>query len=641
VTGLGAGTAFQGTYQITVGAPGGFFKGTGAGDITPPVLVSAEGTGDASEVIVTFSEPVAAGASTPSNYTLAPSASPGATVPVTAASVAGATVTLTLGAPLAAQTEYTLAVAHVFDSAGNEIPAGSAIAFTAATPVPYGVAGVFRFGSAYVGVAFTRPVNASAAIDPAHYAFSPPLALAETRLQENGATVILRATAPLPASTTYQVTVSDVPSATGDPLAGGDLFGFDTGAESVTDIALIHQNLPGYSGTMVTICGQVTIPVGSRGGTPSGYVQDGSGRGINLYGGSIQGAVNALGNVARVTGTVTPYFTTIEMTDYTSAALATGMPHVSAKRMTIAQANDPAWEGTYIETSGTLTDIQPSGASNVSYTATDGPSSITFRIANGLGILPGQYVVGDAVTGRGAGGSFQATYQINVGNLQDFFLSGTGGPDTTGPRLLSASGDDGSVRVLLTFDEPLSSVTATIAGAYTVTPAGGAPIPVQQAVLSASGRTVTLTLSAALSGGGTYIVDVTDITDVSGNPIAPGASITFTATLSAPSSAQLTVPAKTLVRGLPRQGELMPIVAAGVPGSKTVVRIFDVRGRLVRVLFDGSLPANGRQTLSWDARDESFEFVPAGMYVCHMLTTDPQGHDSESHAPIVVAVRLQ
>ena len=641
VTGAGAGTNFQGTYQVTAGVPGDFYKGTGSGDITPPVLVSVVGQGGDTHVGVTFSEPVGAGAATVANYTLHPTGSPGAPLTIEAASAAGAAVTLTLATPLVAATEYTLAVSHVQDLSGNEVPAGASLAFTAATPTPYSVAGVFRFGSAYVGVAFSKRVNASAATQVAHYEFSPPLALAGAVLQDNGQTVILRAAAPLPASATYNVTVSDVPSATGEALAPGGPYAFETGAETVIDIATIQADVGAHAGQLVTFYGQVTIPVGSRGGSPNGYVQDGSGRGINLFGGSIQGAVNQLGAVARVTGTVTPYFTTTEITDYTATAVAVGMPHLGARRLTVAQANDVAWEGTYIEASATITGIAASGTSNTSYTAADGPDAITFRVGNGLGIPAGQFVVGDRVTGRGAGGSFQSTYQINIGNLVDFFLAGSGGPDTTGPRVVSATGDDGSRQVVLGFDEPVNSNTATLASNYTVTPTGGVAITVTQVVLAASGRGVTLTLASPLVGGTVYAVAVTGVTDLADNPVAPGAGTTFTATLSAPSSATLDVRARTVVRGLSRQGELVSIDVAGPPNSKAVLRVFDLRGRLVKVLFDSRLPANGRRTITWDARDESFELVSAGLYVCHLLTTDTAGNTGEARVPVVVAVRLQ
>ncbi|HTK31274.1 MAG TPA: Ig-like domain-containing protein [Candidatus Saccharimonadaceae bacterium] len=641
VTGAGAGANFQGVYQATVGVPGDFYKGEGPGDQTPPVLVSASGEGGGAGITLTFSEPVGAGASVPANYVVAPTA--GSPIAVSNASAMGSTVTLTLAAPLVAATEYTVGVSNVQDAAGNAVPDGAAIVFTAATPVPFQVAAAFPFGADYVGVAFTRPVNASQATQASNYSFAPPLALAGATLQANGRTVILHTTAPLPASTTFALTVTGVTSATGDALLSPGPFSVVTGSETVTNIAAIQANPSAYSGQSVTFIGQVTIPVGSRGGAPNGYVEDGSGHGVNLYGGTIQGPVNQLGSVARITGTVTPYFTTTEITSYTATGLASGLPHLGARVLSVAECNSSNWEGTYIETSAEITDIAASGTSSVNYTATDGGASVTFRVGTGLGFLPGQFAVGDRVTGRGAGGSFQSSFQINVGNLQDFSLAGAGGPDTTAPRVVSASGTDGSTLVVVAFSEPLRSNEATLTGSYRVYPTSSPAslIAVRSIVMAANGRSVTVDLASTLGGAVSYTVEVTGVADLSGNVVAPGAAVAFVAASAIPFHARLAVPAVTLVRGMSRQGELMPVTLSGAPDSKALCRVFDIQGHLVRVLYDGKLTGTPRRSVTWDGRDERFEHVPAGLYVCHLLITDVNGSTSEDRAPIVVALRLQ
>ncbi len=65
------------------------------------------------------------------------------------------------------------------------------------------------------------------------------------------------------------------------------------------------------------------------------------------------------------------------------------------------------------------------------------------------------------------------------------------------------------------------------------------------------------------------------------------------------------------------------------PGS---VRVYDVSGRLVRVLRDGTLPA-GKQEVVWDGRDDSGRPVPAGIYWCRVDTPN------ESAARKVTRVR--
>jgi hypothetical protein len=642
VTGAGAGSVFQGTYQAIVGNAVDFYKGRGPGDITPPVLIGASGEGGASSIVVDFSEPLGSGASTASNYHVFPTGSPGAAIAVTTATASGSSVTLTLATALQGAIDYTVEVSAVEDPAGNPVPAGSSIRFVATTPTPFQVTGAFPFGARYVGVGFSRAVNASQAVQVSRYAFTPPLQIADARLQENGRTVILHAATPLPSSTSYSVTVNGITSATGEDLAGTGPFAFQTAAETVVDIADIQADVAAWTGRTVTVIGQTFIPVGSRGGTPSGYVQDGSGRGVNLFGGAVQGAVNQLGSIALVTGTVEAFFTTTEITNYTAISVASGQPHLGARRVGVADANSPQWEGTYIEATATLTDIQPSGTSNTNYIAADGADAITFRVGNGLGIPSSPFAIGDVVTGRGAGGAFQSTYQILVGNREDFFEPSSG-PDQTPPTLSAASGAAGQASATVRFSEPVRSNEATLASNYRLHAVSdpGNPLVITAATLAADARSVTLALETALIGGVSYRIEVSNVADLAGNVIAAGASLTFTPQQPAAAAARLVVPPLTLVRNMSRQGEVFRFEIAGAPETRAVCRIFDLQGRLVRVLFDARLSGTPSRTLTWDARDESFEFVPAGLYVCHLQTTDLDGRVTEDRAPVVVAVRLQ
>ena len=71
--------------------------------------------------------------------------------------------------------------------------------------------------------------------------------------------------------------------------------------------------------------------------------------------------------------------------------------------------------------------------------------------------------------------------------------------------------------------------------------------------------------------------------------------------------------------------------------SKAACRIFDLEGRMVKVLYDG---AGANRTLKWNGRDETFEFVRAGLYICHLMTTSVDGTIRREQVPIVGSVRL-
>jgi hypothetical protein len=89
------------------------------------------------------------------------------------------------------------------------------------------------------------------------------------------------------------------------------------------------------------------------------------------------------------------------------------------------------------------------------------------------------------------------------------------------------------------------------------------------------------------------------------------------------------------------QGEVFSFVIEGVLDTKALCRIYDLQGRLVKVVFDGRLSGTPKKTVSWDARNESFELVPAGLYIAHLMCTDFAGHVTEDRAPIVVSLRLE
>jgi hypothetical protein len=528
LTGRGAGAAFQTTFQVTVGNVDDFYKGGGGPDLTPPTILSASGTEETNTVTVVFSEPVAAGAETPANYLVFPQGNPGAAFTTTAASADVETVTLTLGGTLQPATTYTVRVNNVEDEAGNVIAADSEKNFTTGAGSVFAVTGVFPFGKDYVGVGFSQKLNPATATTVGNYSFSPPLSIGSISIQENGRTAVLHTSSSLPSGTTYSVTITGVQSATGSSLTGNGPFSMSTSSGTITNIAEVQNNWNTYLGGTVTIIGEVYIPAGSRGGTPSAFIQDGSGRGINLFGGTLQADVNAIGNVVEVTGTADEYFTTREVINYTTSLIDSQQPALGPVVLTTGAANSPAWEGTYIEATGELKSKDTaSSTSAVNYFVDDGSGELTLRVDVDLGFNPNDFAVGATLTGRGAGAAFQTTYQVTVGNQSDFFEVGAG-EDTTPPTLVSASGVGGSNTLLVLFSEAVGT-GANVPGNYTVYPTGipGSPLAVTAAVVS--GSQVTLSLGTALDAEVSYTVLVSNVEDQSGNVIVPASSIAFTA----------------------------------------------------------------------------------------------------------------
>ncbi len=103
----------------------------------------------------------------------------------------------------------------------------------------------------------------------------------------------------------------------------------------------------------------------------------------------------------------------------------------------------------------------------------------------------------------------------------------------------------------------------------------------------------------------------------------------------------------------PDLGEIMPITYAAPDRSDTKIEIYDLQGRVVRILTDdvyegvSTLPEYYRHGFysegirGWDGRDEYRRIVPAGAYICRMEVEDPDGNTSVAIAPAVVGVKLK
>lgn len=73
------------------------------------------------------------------------------------------------------------------------------------------------------------------------------------------------------------------------------------------------------------------------------------------------------------------------------------------------------------------------------------------------------------------------------------------------------------------------------------------------------------------------------------------------------------------------------------PGFRTL-RIFDVRGRIVRVLLDEHYDV-GERVIYWDGRDEQGEILPIGIYLFHLESHQPESGKKRSFSKTVVLGR--
>jgi len=81
-----------------------------------------------------------------------------------------------------------------------------------------------------------------------------------------------------------------------------------------------------------------------------------------------------------------------------------------------------------------------------------------------------------------------------------------------------------------------------------------------------------------------------------------------------------------------------------VPASSRItLRIFDVRGRLVRVLIDQEMDPDGEGFATWDGTDDSGSTIlPIGIYICHIeALNEDTGHVTVGTDTVVIGRKLR
>jgi flagellar hook assembly protein FlgD len=103
-------------------------------------------------------------------------------------------------------------------------------------------------------------------------------------------------------------------------------------------------------------------------------------------------------------------------------------------------------------------------------------------------------------------------------------------------------------------------------------------------------------------------------------------------------TASLKVPPRTFC---PSRGEKIEIqVHARKEQDKVILRLYNSEGNLVHTFFNKV--SKGSETILWDGKDESWNTLPPGLYICHLEVIDRQsGKKKTDVAPIVIAVPLK
>jgi hypothetical protein len=187
-------------------------------------------------------------------------------------------------------------------------------------------------------------------------------------------------------------------------------------------IADLQNNFDDFNGQQVTLDAVVAIGAGiTRSDHTDAYVQDESGRGINVFRSNEIVSDLAVGNKVRITATVSEFSGTTQLSDFTVSVLSTGNEIPAVARMSVAQASDISLEGTFVETAGVIEDLAMGIGGGANLTINDGTGSITARIWDNTGVDLSGYSTGDTVAIRAVIDIFNSEAQLLLAYDKDIF----------------------------------------------------------------------------------------------------------------------------------------------------------------------------------------------------------------------------
>jgi DNA/RNA endonuclease YhcR with UshA esterase domain len=258
------------------------------------------------------------------------------------------------------------------------------------------------------------------------------------------------------------------------PIANNPAVKVGEGVPSgVTPIAQIKNNLLAFLGKEVTVEGIITLGAGiTNTARIDAYIQDESGRGINLFSFDPPNPADGIdrGNRLRVTGTVEEFNGVVEITDFTSQLVSTGNPVPEPLSVSTVIANDLTFEGTYMKVVGVAEDIETNVGGGTNITLRDDKGSVLIRVWNTTEINLGFLQVGDTISVQGVMDIFNNASQLIPGYQDEITVPGkTARADGSGiamasPNVVAALDtlQEFSISIIGVLEEPIKTIRIDI-----------------------------------------------------------------------------------------------------------------------------------------------------------------------------------
>lgn len=189
--------------------------------------------------------------------------------------------------------------------------------------------------------------------------------------------------------------------------------------EEVIPIRDIQENTSQYEGQTVTVEGVVTVPVNTiQTGLTNAYIQDESGRGINIFDFNPIAEL-ARGNQVRVRGEVTEFQGTTELTSPVVTLISAGQPLPDPLELTMDQSVNLGLEGTWVKVAGVMDEDPYYAGGGYNLNVHDPYGALTVRVWSSTGISVTDYFQGDTLTATGVCEPYAGELQVVPPTIED------------------------------------------------------------------------------------------------------------------------------------------------------------------------------------------------------------------------------
>jgi hypothetical protein len=480
-----------------------------------------------------------------------------------------------------------------------------------------------------VTVQFNEALDQTTAETVANYSISGGLTVNAAVLSSS--TVVTLTTSEQTAAQSYTITVNNVADLAGNAILAGstvDFTGYDVSYDQIADI---QANPTAYEGQTVTIHGIVTMGVNViQTGNTNAYVQDTSGRGINIYSGTPITDL-ARGNEVEITGEVTQYFDTTEITNPQVTVLSTGNPEPDALEIDFTQVGEIDLEGTLLQITGEVYETYAAGGGVNLNIKDEDNNQMTVRVWDSTGLDLTDFVVGYLLQATGIGDTYNGALQI-VPGYQDQLTEGTiGGSDEVTITPLDPTADDD---VTISIEYPAISDNIVL---FWKTTRDTEFVTEVMDTVSVRDYTYQAVIPAQKEGTTVEFFIYADTLLIPA--AAPDELIRYSVAITK-HRAVLNVEPKVFD---PRNGETFAIQYGSEYNDKAILRIYNAEGKLVfEPVNDFINSIDGLKTYEWNGRDRNHKLLPIGLYIAHLEVIDrDDGSKKTAKAPIVIGAKLK